>query len=142
MDDKVIPKKDSKNLKKPFPLKRNVFMLYAPRNIAIEPTEFKRIDSEIVTFTPKNGRGFVTSKFREEKIIEISNGEQRLWVEITNRSCASPIEIPKGCVLGFFVAEPEHLQLQYETQQRKLKRPRKKGRKPYCGRKKGNWEGS
>ena len=136
MDDKVIPKKDSKNLKKPFHLKRNVFMLYASRNIAIEPTEFKRIDSGIVTFTPKNGRGFVTSKFREDEIIDISNGEQRLWVEITNRSCASPIEIPKGCVLGFFVAEPEHLQLQYETTTKKIKKAKEKGQKTLSWKKK------
>ena len=111
-------------------------MLYALRNITIEPTEFKRIDSRILAFIPKNGRSFVTSKFRKDKIIEISNGEQRLWVETINRSCASPIEIPKGCVLGFFVAEPEHLQFQYETTTKKIKKSRKKGRKPYCGRKK------
>ena len=110
MDDKVILKKDSKNLKKPFHLKRKVFMLYAPRNITTEPTELKRIDSGILAFIPKSGRGFVTSKFREDEIIEISNGEQRLWAEIINRSCASPIVIPKGCVLGFFEVEPEHLQ--------------------------------
>ena len=110
MDDKVILKKDSENLKKPFHLKRNVFILYAPRNITTEPTEFKRIDLGILAFVHKNGRGFVTSKFRGDKIIEISNGEQRLWVEIISRSCASPIVIPKGCVLGFFVVEPEHLQ--------------------------------
>ena len=31
------------------------------------------------------------------------------WVEILNKSCELPTEIKKGCVLGFFVAEPEHL---------------------------------
>ena len=113
MDDKVILKKDSKNLKKPFYLKRNIFMLYTLRNITIEPTEFERINSGILAFIPKNGCGFVTSKFREDEIIEISNGEQRLWVEIINRSCASPIEILKGCLLGVFVSKPEHLQFQY-----------------------------
>ena len=74
MDDRVILKKDSKNLNKPFHLKRNVFLLNAPRNIKIEPTEFKRIDSGILAVIPKNGRGFVKSKFREDEIIEISNG--------------------------------------------------------------------
>ena len=46
-------------------------MLYALRNITIEPTEFKRIDSRILAFIPKNGCSFVTSKFRKDKIIEI-----------------------------------------------------------------------
>lgn len=54
-------------------------MLYAPRNIKIEPTEFQIIDSGVLAFIPKNGRGFVTSKYREGKIIEISNREQLLW---------------------------------------------------------------
>ena len=60
-------------------MKRNFFMLYAPRNIKIEPTEFQIIDSGVLAFIPKNGRGFVTSKYREGKIIEISNREQLLW---------------------------------------------------------------
>ena len=71
MENIIILKKDSKNLK------RNFFMLCAPRSIKIEPTEFQIIDSGVLAFTPKNGRGFVTSKYRED--IEISNREQRLW---------------------------------------------------------------
>ena len=114
MDDKIILKKDSKTLKKPFHLKRNVFMLYAPINIKIEPTELQRIDSGVLALIPKGERGFVTSKYREGEITEISSREQRLWVEVKNRSCASPITIPKDCILGFFVAEPDHLKFQYE----------------------------
>ena len=90
MDDKVILKKDSKSLKKPFHLKRNVFILYAPRNITIEPTEFKRIDLGILAFIPKNGRGFVTSKFRGDENIAkerinqiITQGRKR------GRTCSS-----------------------------------------------------
>ena len=90
-------------------------MVYAPRNIKVEPTEFQRIDSGMLVFIPENTRGFVTSNFREDKINKIWNGDQRLWVEILNKSCKLPIEIKKGCVLGFFVAEPEHLEFQYET---------------------------
>ena len=73
MEDNIILKKDSKNLK------RNFFMLYAPRNIKIEPTEFQRNNSGVLVFIPKNGLSFVTSKYREDEIIEISNREQRLW---------------------------------------------------------------
>ena len=90
-------------------------MLYAPRNIKLEPTEFQRIDSGILAFISENTRGFVTSKFRKDEINEICNKKQRLWVEILNKSCNLPIEIKKDCVLGFFVAEPEHLEFQYET---------------------------
>lgn len=43
MDEKIILKRNSANV-----------MLYAPRNIKVEPTEFQRIDSEILAFIPKN----------------------------------------------------------------------------------------
>ena len=78
MDEKIILKRDSTNLKKPYHLKNNVFLLYAPRNIKVKPTEFQRIDSGILGFIPENTRGFVTSKFRVDKINEIWNGNQRL----------------------------------------------------------------
>lgn len=112
MDAKIILKRDNADVKKHLHLKSNVFLLYAPRKIKIEPMDFQRINSGILVFIPKNANGFVTSKFREDKINEICTREQRLWVEIINKSCSLPIEIPKGHVLGFFVAEPEHLQFQ------------------------------
>ena len=83
-------------------------MRYASRNVKIEPTEFGKIDSGILAFIAKYSRGFVTSKFREDEINEIYSGEQCMWVEMLNKSCEFPIEIKKGCVLGFFVAEPNH----------------------------------
>lgn len=104
MADKIILKKDSKTSKKLFHLKRNVFMLYAPRNIKIESTEFQIIDSGVLALTPKGGRGFVASKYKEDETIEISSGEQRLLVEIINRSCTSPIRMAKGCVLAFKIS--------------------------------------
>ena len=39
MDEKIIFKKDSSNIKKPYHLKNNVFLLYPPRNVKIEPAE-------------------------------------------------------------------------------------------------------
>ena len=69
----------------------------------------------MLAFIPNNSRGFVTLKFREDEINDIWSGEQRLWVEILNKSCEFPIEIKKGRVLGFFVAEPNHLKFKHET---------------------------
>ena len=106
MDEKIIFKRDGSNMKKPYHLKDNVFLIYALRNIKVEPTEFGRIDSGIFAFIPKNSSSFIT--FREDEINEIYSENQRLWVEILNKSCEFPIEIKKGCVLGFFMAEPEH----------------------------------
>ena len=92
-------------------------MIYASRNTKVEPTEFGRIDSGILAFIPKNSCSFIT--FREDEINEIYSGNQRLWVETLNKSCGFPIEIKKGCVLGFFVAEPEHLKFKHKTTMQK-----------------------
>ena len=113
-------------MKKLFHLKNNFFLLYAPRYIKFKPTELQRTDSGILDFIPENVRGFVTSKFREDEIHEICNGDQRLWVKILNKSCKLPVEIKKGCFLGFFVAEPEHLKFQYETTTQITKAKKKK----------------
>ena len=62
----------------------------------VEPEEFSKIDSGILAFIPKNSRSFITSKFREDEINEIWSREQRLWVEILNKSCEFPIDIKKA----------------------------------------------
>ena len=64
MDEKIIFKKDGSNIKKPYHLKNNVFLIYARRNTKVEPTKFGRIDSGILAFIPKNSRKFIT--FRED----------------------------------------------------------------------------
>ena len=53
MDAKIILKRDSADVKKPLHLKSNVFLLYAPRKIKIEPMDFQRINSGILVFIPK-----------------------------------------------------------------------------------------
>ena len=56
-------------------------------------------------------------------------------MEIINKSSYLPIEIPKGCLLGLFVVEPEHLKFQYETT-KKVKKAREKGQKTLSWKKK------
>ena len=82
MDEKIIFKRDDSNIKKPYHLKNNFFLLYAPRNVLIKPAEFSRTDSGIIAFIPNNSRDFITSKVREDEINKIWSGEQRLRVEI------------------------------------------------------------
>ena len=100
----------------------------------VERAEFSKIDSGILAFTPKNSRSFVTSKLRKDETSEIWSGKQRLWVEILNKSCEFPIEIKKGCVLGFFVAEPEHLKFKPEPTQTKIEKKKNLLRNKKAGR--------
>ena len=89
----IILKRAQANVKKPRHLQKNVFILYSPRTVKIEPATCKRIDTEIIVFLPKNSKGFVTSVFRGDEISEFNGEHQRLWVEILNKSYEETIEI-------------------------------------------------
>ena len=80
-------------------MKRNVFIIYSPRHIKIEPASFRRVDTEIVFFLPQNSRGFITSRFNCNKLKEVFDGEHRLWIEILNRSFVDNIVIKKTSLL-------------------------------------------
>ena len=96
MDEKIMFEKDNKGVKNPRHLLRNVFMLYSPRQFKTEPASCKKIDTEVTAFLPTNLEGFLTSKFRGDKINELFNGKYRLWVEILNKSFEDHIKIKKN----------------------------------------------
>ena len=74
----IIFEKSSSNFKKPMHLKKNIFILYYPRAVKIEPATSIKIDTEIVVFLPQNAKGYVTSIFREDEINETYCKKQRL----------------------------------------------------------------
>ena len=82
----ITLKRSQPNVKKPKRLQKNVFILYSLRTIKIEPLTFQEIDTEIILLLPKNPKGFVTSIFRVDEIIEFTRDQHRLWVEIFNKS--------------------------------------------------------
>ena len=86
MERKIIFEKDNFSLKNTKHLKKNVFIIYSPRAIKIEPATHVKIDTELTVFLPQNSKGFLTSIFRRDKIKEFFHGKHRLWIEILNRS--------------------------------------------------------
>ena len=65
MEDKIIFEKDSASVKNPKHLKRNVFIIFLPRTVKIEPATCRKIDSEVVAFLSQKSKGFLTSIFTE-----------------------------------------------------------------------------
>ena len=92
--------KDNTMVKHRRHLQKNVFLHYSPKKLKIERASCKKIGTEITAFLPKNSKGFFTSKFRSDKINELFNGKQHLWVEILNKSFEDHIEIKKGLLLN------------------------------------------
>ena len=125
MDEKIRFEKDNKGIKGPRHLQRNVFILFSPRKLKIEPASCRKIDTEVTAFLPTNSRCYLTSKFREDKINELFHGKHRLWEEMINKSFEGHIEIKKGQPLGFLVVEPENLKFQHVPQKKKTTKEKK-----------------
>ena len=88
----IIFKKSSGRIKEPKHLKRNIFIIYSPRSVKIEPATSIKIDTELILLLPQNSKGFITSIFRGEEINEFCSEKQRLWIEMLNKSFEDNIE--------------------------------------------------
>ena len=127
-------KKDNVRIKNPKHIQRNVFVLYSPHKTKIELATCIKIDTEATGMLPRESKGFVTSKFRSDKINELFNGKHRLWVEILNKSFENYIKIKKGQPLGFLDVEPENSKFQNVPTKNKTNNKEKKD----CSSKKKN----
>ena len=125
-----ILKRSQANVKKPKHLKKFFFILYSPRTVKIESATSKRIDTEIIVSLPKNSKGFITSIFRGDEISEFKTDQQRLWVEILNKSYEDTVKIKKNNPLEFVVIEPEHLTFKHEAETKKNKKKKASLSKP------------
>ena len=103
MEDKVVFEKDGASLKNPKHLKRNVFIIFSPRTVKVEPATCRKINIGVVAFLPQKSTGFLTSTFRGDEINELLSGKYHLWVEILNKSSKDFIEIKRNQPLGFLV---------------------------------------
>ena len=126
MDGKIIFEKDSRTVKSPKHLQKNVFLLYLPRKFTIELATSKKIDTEVTAFLLKNSRGYIESKFKTNEINEPFYGKHRLWMEILNKSFEDNIEVGKGQPIGFFVVEPESLKFHHAPCKTKAKKQKEK----------------
>ena len=98
-DAAILFKKDTPAIKTPKHMKGNDFIIYSPRHIKIEPASFRRVDTKIVAFLPENSRGFITTRFNDDELKEVFDGEHRLWIKILNRSFVDSIVIKKTSLL-------------------------------------------
>ena len=64
----IILKRSHNKVKKPHHVNKNIFALYPPRHINIEPATCSSIDTEIICILPGHSQGFITSTFRGDEI--------------------------------------------------------------------------
>ena len=107
-----------------------MFLIYAPRKLKINPMQFERFDAEITVTLPKHFQGCFTSKFEIDKIEQVCDHKQRIWIGILNRSLTNKIIIKKGKPFVFFVLEPglnkEKIDTKHETVKKSMSKILKK----------------
>ena len=82
----IILKRSHNKVKKSHHVNKNIFALYAPRHINIDPATCSSIDTGIICILPAYSHRFITSKFRGDEIKKFDAKKQRLWLEILNKS--------------------------------------------------------
>lgn len=119
---KIIFKMSNRGVRNPKHLRKNIFIIYSSKKVKIEPSTCLNIDTEIILPLPEKSNGFVASIFSGDEVNEPRQKEQRLQIEILNKSFEDTIEIKRHSPLGFVVIEPEHLKLKHETPKNKKKK--------------------
>ena len=81
--------------------------------------QYERQDTDVVVSLPKNYQGFFTSKFRADKIEQVSHNKQRLWIE-DSRIFRRRYWDKKNSVLEFFVQKTKaNTEIKHETHKKK-----------------------
>ena len=117
-----IFKRTYSRVKKPQHINKNIFVIFTPKLINIQPATSYELDTEIILILPQGSHGFVTSKFRGDEIHQINAKKQRLWIEILNKSYEKNLVVEKNSPIGFVIIEPENLPHKHATKKDKNKK--------------------
>ena len=94
MEEKILLEKDNFSQKNPKHLQKNVFILYSPRAVKVEPATNMKIDTKMTIFSTKFKRvSYII--LRGNKINKHFYGKHRLWVEVLNKCFEGTVEMKK-----------------------------------------------
>ena len=122
---------DGLGVKKSCYLRKNVFVIYSPKAVTIDPANSIKLDT-VILHLPEKAEAYVTSKFKGHEIFKIDKKKSRLWIEILNESYFDELKIKIKTPIGFPVIKPENSKFAYGRE--------KKPKKAVGGPK--NWEKS
>ena len=110
-------------LKQPKRCEKNIFIIYSPEKETIEEANTLDIDTEPSIKLPENVNVFLATKFEGQaiqKIIGLTNGSKRLWINLLNESYFNKYQINKGDIIGYLVIEPEDIKVYYAKKRETL----------------------
>ena len=95
----------STQIKMPFRSRENILAIYSPRKYIIPEADMVTVDTEINIVLPLNTTLYVTTKFKGQKIKEISGPQKkRLRIMLLNQSYFQKQVIEKGSIVGYVLS--------------------------------------
>ena len=121
---------ENSRTKKPNKCEKNIFVIYSPKKEIIDEADTYLIDTEISIKLPENTEVYLLTKFEGQEIIKViglTNGKKRLWINLLNESYLNKYYINKHDVIGYLVFEsnnrPIHLDYAKNKKNSKKNRP-------------------
>ena len=103
----------SNQIKMPFRSRENILAIYSPRKYIIPEADTLTVDTEINIILPLNTTLYVTTKFKGQKIKEISSPQRkRLRITLLNRSYFQKHIIEKGSIVGYVLSPNSKISIQ------------------------------
>ena len=107
----------SKQIKMPFRLRENILAVYSPRKCVISEADTVTGDTEIKIVLSLKTTLYVTTKFKGQKIKEISGPQnKRLRITLLNTSYFDKHVIEKGSVIGYVLSPNSKISIQKHAQ--------------------------
>ena len=120
----IVLKLLSNQIKMPFRSRENILAIYSPRKYIIPEAGRVTVDTEINIVLPLNTTLYVTTKFKRQKIKEISGPQKkRLRIMLLNQSYFQKHVIEKGSIVGYALSPNFKISIQKYTK-KKHKLPR------------------
>ena len=120
----IVLKLLSNQIKMPLRSRENILAIYSPRKYIIPEAGRVTVDTEINIVLPLNTTLYVTTKFKRQKIKEISGPQKkRLRIMLLNQSYFQKHVIEKGSIVGYALSPNFKISIQKYTK-KKHKLPR------------------
>ena len=103
----------SNQIKMPFRSRENILAIYSPRKYIIPEAHRVTVNTEINIVLPLNTTLYVTTKFKGQKIEEISGPQKkRLRITLLNQSYFQKHTIEKGSIVGYLLSPNSKISIQ------------------------------
>ena len=117
----IVLKLVSKQIKMPFRSRENILAIYSPKKYIIPEADMVTVDTEINIALPLNTTLYVTTKFKGQKIKEISSPQnKRLRITLLNTSYFQKHAIEKGSVAGYVLSPNSKISIQKHVEKKRL----------------------